>query len=88
MATELARTLPPKELIEKGICPIKKEYIVDESNAHVRKEVEVVGSVVAKQQPERKKSGTQLKKVRLTHDLRAIPPARCTSETIHDSVLR
>lgn len=62
MATELARALPAEELIEKGICPIKKEYIVDENVALVRKHVAAVGSVVAKQPPQAQ-SNTQRKKV-------------------------
>lgn len=67
MATEFARTLPPQELIQKGICPIKKEYIVDEGVAQNRKQVETIVSVAAKQKPEGpgdKKSFKQRKKVR------------------------
>ena len=67
MATELARTLPAKELIEKGICPIRKEYIVDDNMCYLRKQGEVIGSAVPKHKHEEKKSNTQRKKVPLTN---------------------
>lgn len=65
MAAHLARTLSPQELIEKGICPVKKEYIVDE--IITRKEMEAVGSVVA-EKPAAKKSNTQKRKVTHAHN--------------------
>ena len=47
MATELARNLGPEELITKGICPVKKEYLKPVSEVKKRLVEVVVGTAEA-----------------------------------------
>jgi hypothetical protein len=66
MATELARVLSAAELVEKNICPIKREFIRENPQARIA--AHVVGSTLnAPSAVLEKKSARRLKKVQATH---------------------